>query len=690
MIATIGFFITTACHSQFVSGEFDTLYRPADSSRSNPQGASSSTYNYSEPILTGNSVSYQVLATAAAIPVWPWVPIGQFPNPVTEVAIPNGAGFTEYNIKVNGPGFVGVWGSASASGSAAGLNVYEQYVTSADVTAGGFVKWRALQLTNWFASADQLRPGQSRSSSKSANVLFKAETGIGTLLLNDSTGVRVVAISDNKNAGQSTGTGVASWTATFFPESPKPKGDLRCQGTDGPCNLNTNGNCIYIAIHGYNSSSGTTWIQQLKGALSLRSGSVCAWDWSADAAPAGQPENPAEQRRVINKAKDQGRKLAAALIACSIDPRKVHIIAHSYGSEVANVLGQELKARGYGVIKDVTLIDMPYVSIEHPLGLPIGIVPIRDFDPRNFDHVSNLYGTGYSALGAPLCGSNFSNVANVVVRGDNLPVPIGDTQNLVHTRMALYVGDLVSARSAAVGDACGDTPPLLGNYSNDPSQPAKLEMNPGACDPPQVVNLLNSSSDGPPFYALPWKTFNGAIDSKLNQASLMTHSPAALTTHIKWPVNVDYIRFKYAVPQGSDTDSFCLHFNDERLFFSDTWRTPSDTFLDSLLIDVQHLQGIEGELSFLLSSPGQPGTQFLIRDLQFLTAIPVLNIERKGSGLVISWAASVSGFVLQAASNLQPPDGWSTITSDVIINNSAKIVTVNLGDSQSFFRLVKL
>jgi len=69
------------------------------------------------------------------------------------------------------------------------------------------------------------------------------------------------------------------------------------------------------------------------------------------------------------------------------------------------------------------------------------------------------------------------------------------------------------------------------------------------------------------------------------------------------------------------------------------------------------------------------------------TPLPALVIQRSGTGLVISWPASPTGFVLQESPNPTNPAGWSDSDFPVANDGTNKSITIPSPTGNLFFRL---
>jgi len=68
---------------------------------------------------------------------------------------------------------------------------------------------------------------------------------------------------------------------------------------------------------------------------------------------------------------------------------------------------------------------------------------------------------------------------------------------------------------------------------------------------------------------------------------------------------------------------------------------------------------------------------------------PVLNAALVGSELVLSWPASASGFVLEAAPDLTSTSIWAAVSETINVAGDQFIVTNDTAAAKSFYRLRK-
>jgi len=73
----------------------------------------------------------------------------------------------------------------------------------------------------------------------------------------------------------------------------------------------------------------------------------------------------------------------------------------------------------------------------------------------------------------------------------------------------------------------------------------------------------------------------------------------------------------------------------------------------------------------------------------YLTA-PSLIATTDGESLVLSWPDWADGWTLHAATNLNPPVAWSTVTNDVTSSDGSFLVSLPMVGESMFFRLVRL
>ena len=103
-----------------------------------------------------------------------------------------------------------------------------------------------------------------------------------------------------------------------------------------------------------------------------------------------------------------------------------------------------------------------------------------------------------------------------------------------------------------------------------------------------------------------------------NQDVFTENSPAVLTSVLEIPREALYVNFQYLVSGASAGDSLSLQFNDEMLFFAALPDIPQGSWIDSLFIDVSHIQGTTGVFSLVLNSDGDAGAQVIIEGLTFM------------------------------------------------------------------------
>ncbi|MCI0535306.1 MAG: HYR domain-containing protein [Verrucomicrobiales bacterium] len=73
---------------------------------------------------------------------------------------------------------------------------------------------------------------------------------------------------------------------------------------------------------------------------------------------------------------------------------------------------------------------------------------------------------------------------------------------------------------------------------------------------------------------------------------------------------------------------------------------------------------------------------------QATRTVPVLQISRGSTGLVLSWASTDDTYELQSMDLLGPPGAWETVNDPVLISNGRSSVTLEPSASLRFYRLV--
>lgn len=622
------------------------------------------------PSITSNRATYNAFVTAEAVAP---TPQPYPPGPDHTAVYAEGREISRYVLVVQGPGKILVHASGDVFGYVTGVGYPANMVTaSAGANYGPYY---------WDAEID-LRSGQVDSANNTSTFVLDLPASVSSIGLSDNTLALVRAAADvNNPSADSFADAKGSWEVRFVSNLVKPTNNIIC-GQTNCSGLDPNAPCLFIIIHGLDSNPTNAWVTSLRDALTSSGKSVCIWDWQQDA---NSFVHVVPAAVIVNHAGDQGKLLAKRLKDCNIDPHKVHFIAHSYGAQVANSAAKYWQEKQYGgKINSVTLIDMPqkydlpivgYLS--HPIEDYV-YVPILGFEADNFDHVTSVWADDVGALGLPLRGDNVTNVKiNTLNLSGGLLVP-------VHNKLADYISNPAVINSPVFAGPCSTQSP----FSQDVA-----ETSPGSFDAYQsffpIVPTLSRIFSMPPFNDPSWIAVNTTIDAANNEAVLSEQPNTVLTASLTIPQDADYLRFSYAVPNGGDGDSLSLQFNGEMLFYSEADQTPQGVFLDSSLICMSHLKGIQGELSFLLNSVGQTNAQFIVKDLHFYTVQPVLNASCVGNGLLISWSATAPGFILQSSTNLAAANAWTTTTNEVSYTNGEYSVTVDRSTSQSFFRLIK-
>jgi hypothetical protein len=71
-------------------------------------------------------------------------------------------------------------------------------------------------------------------------------------------------------------------------------------------------------------------------------------------------------------------------------------------------------------------------------------------------------------------------------------------------------------------------------------------------------------------------------------------------------------------------------------------------------------------------------------------ALPALRIDKRGSGLTLSWSEKMNDYSLQTLSGGELPNGtWTNVNAVLQTNGEAVSVTVPLGAQPGYFRLFK-
>ncbi len=81
---------------------------------------------------------------------------------------------------------------------------------------------------------------------------------------------------------------------------------------------------------------------------------------------------------------------------------------------------------------------------------------------------------------------------------------------------------------------------------------------------------------------------------------------------------------------------------------------------------------------------------WVLEDLQAATPLPRLSVTLSGANVILSWASSATGFVLEHADSLDAtPAAWSDSPGIINDNGSVKTLTVPPALARRFYRLRK-
>lgn len=100
-------------------------------------------------------------------------------------------------------------------------------------------------------------------------------------------------------------------------------------------------------------------------------------------------------------------------------------------------------------------------------------------------------------------------------------------------------------------------------------------------------------------------------------------------------------------------------------------------------------------LSWQMTDSTGKGQGVAIDDLLFSASAsqvppPVqLSIQLLSTNVVVSWAAALSGYLLQGTSDPNLPGGWSAVSQPVFLTNGVSSVLIPLGPTNQFYRLKK-
>jgi pimeloyl-ACP methyl ester carboxylesterase len=632
----------------FSTSYWDFVYYPAPPSLN---------FTFIQPVLNPYYLKYSAHARALADPPVPF----SFFDGRSERAPNSGTTLTRYIVEAIGPGHVLVSGGGTASGGAIGAT-WIGGRTHADVTGGGGVSWNnGASNVNWRVSL-ALTNGMVGSSNSSKSVLLEIPPQTFTLMLSDSSSADVEAVSTTVLDGLSQGDGSGKWEISFHPVVVSPSNTLNCS------QLNTTGRRVYILIHGWRSSRDTAWITNMEQALKADDpdASVVKFDWRAGA--------DASAAKALNNANDAGRQLAYELLnlkqnlGCGIDFSKIQVIAHSYGAAVANAAGRELANSGYGVVGEATILEMPQ---QHGLISPDEPVFIRDFDARNFLHVTSLAITDDSlgGFGARISGDNVLNI-----RMNRLNFALLIPPFTSHEQLALYASHPAPFNFIRHTDV---------RQTGDFRETVSGVMIEGEIPTARAIETSRGR-----VYDRDSAQYNVAFvtDHLLN---LETHSPSIISHFSSIASNIDYIHFAYKAIKTQNGDTLTFTFGTNVLFTKAFSGQSSNEYGDSGLIDVSFIQGAAADnLTLMLNSAGTNSSSVVVSNPQLVSiAVPLLS-SRLANTMKLTWPGAIPNLTLEENSSLAAGN-WCAVTNALQYTNTYFVYEVSTAESNRFFRLVK-
>jgi pimeloyl-ACP methyl ester carboxylesterase len=195
-----------------------------------------------------------------------------------------------------------------------------------------------------------------------------------------------------------------------------------------------------VFIHGFNPAPRAvhfSMAERLAEGISRRGGpplNVLAWNWNGATYLGLNPRINAENNVV------QGRRLASALRACGLDPRRTHLIGHSAGGIVAASAAQAMMTEAGRPVAQITLLD-PAAYYHH-------VIFERLAAPTCSVRVENYWAPGLSGYGR---AASYPNVLNVRVEAPTPWLGAVDPLRSAHLHVVRWYLGTVEDRSTPAG-----------------------------------------------------------------------------------------------------------------------------------------------------------------------------------------------------------------------------------------------
>lgn len=156
------------------------------------------------------------------------------------------------------------------------------------------------------------------------------------------------------------------------------------------------------------------------------------------------------------------------------------------------------------------------------------------------------------------------------------------------------------------------------------------------------------------------------------------------------PANAAVFCFDFAFNGAQGEDMLSASIAGTNVFALESRFMPTNTTLNSGPIDVSHWAGQTVEFFFGLLAGTSTNADVTISGMRFYQVEePALTAEVANDELLVSWPATVQGYVLESRGSLAATDQWSGVTVAPVLVGLRNVVTNAIAGESGFYRLKK-
>ena len=244
--------------------------------------------------------------------------------------------------------------------------------------------------------------------------------------------------------------------------------------------------------------------------------------------------------------------------------------------------------------------------------------------------------------------------------------------NLLATRFAAYQSKLVSAAGQVVnntvsahGSAFGLT--LFDSLSGSPTW---------------VVGI------GTGIFESATPQFKVQSFGQTTENASGSNTPAYAWMQLAVPANAVAMSFDFKIQGDWQSDSLAAAFNGTNVLLVAGDSMPTNTTLNSGLIDVSAFAGQTNEFFIGIIGGTSTNAQLAVENLVFyVVPPPMLQAQNSGGSVVVTWPLAAAGYALETTADLATTNSWAVVTNVPAVFNFQSTVTNDVSGASRFYRL---